>query len=134
MDNLQRRGISLVNRCCLCKAGLESISHLLLHCEWSSKIWANILRLLGISWVTNSSVDKELLAWKGVSRDKRLGSFIQLIPISVMWMLWLERNNRVFKSKDSSIDTFLVTWFDCLRFWGTSFSGNIFDHLFISPL
>ena len=32
LDQLQRRGWKLVNRCALCKEEVESIDHILLHC------------------------------------------------------------------------------------------------------
>jgi hypothetical protein len=33
MDNLRKRHIIVVDRCCMCKRDGESVDHLLLHCE-----------------------------------------------------------------------------------------------------
>ena len=33
IDNLRKRNLIVINRCCLCKLDGETIDHLLLHCE-----------------------------------------------------------------------------------------------------
>jgi hypothetical protein len=50
-ENLRRRGIVLVSRCCMCKASGESVEHLLLHCPYAKEIWDMVFALFGIQWV-----------------------------------------------------------------------------------
>jgi hypothetical protein len=38
IDNLRRRGPTLINWCCLCRKNKETVNHLLIHCEFTSKI------------------------------------------------------------------------------------------------
>jgi hypothetical protein len=33
LDNLKKRHVIVINRCCMCKKNGESVDHLLLHCE-----------------------------------------------------------------------------------------------------
>jgi hypothetical protein len=33
MDNLIKRRVIVIDRCCMCKTNGESVDHLLLHCE-----------------------------------------------------------------------------------------------------
>ena len=33
LDKLKRKGIPLVNRCCLCEENEETVDHLLIHCS-----------------------------------------------------------------------------------------------------
>jgi hypothetical protein len=38
-DNLRKRGMVMVNRCCLCKTAAESVDHLLIHCPLAREMW-----------------------------------------------------------------------------------------------
>lgn len=49
MDNLKKRGHIIVNWCPMCFAEEESSSHLLIHCSFSKKVWAEILNRFGLS-------------------------------------------------------------------------------------
>ena len=48
IDNLVKRGQVLVNRCCLCFCGEETVDHLLLHCKFSHVLWSAIFEVFGI--------------------------------------------------------------------------------------
>ena len=39
LDQLQKRGWTLANRCALCKAELETIDNILLHCDKARLLW-----------------------------------------------------------------------------------------------
>ena len=48
IDNLVKRGKSLVNRCCLCCCDGESMDHLLLDCKFSHALWCEAFAEFGI--------------------------------------------------------------------------------------
>jgi hypothetical protein len=69
IENLQRRGMIVTNRCWLCESNGESMDHLLLHCRVANALWNVIFSRFGLCWVMPGSV-RELFAcrWTGVIR------------------------------------------------------------------
>jgi hypothetical protein len=64
IDNLGRRGFTLVNWCCLCKKNEEIINHFLIHCEYTSDLWLLVLNTFGVSWAMPNNVQELLHFWK----------------------------------------------------------------------
>ncbi|KAL6349617.1 hypothetical protein AAG906_035778 [Vitis piasezkii] len=64
LDQLQRRGWSLANKCSLCYAHEESIDHILLHCG-KVRLWELLFSLFRVCWVIQASVRETLLGWQG---------------------------------------------------------------------
>ena len=71
LDQVQKRGWALANRCYLCQAHEEFIDHLLLHCEKTREVWKLFFTLFGVHWVFPSSVRETLLGWKGAFVGKK---------------------------------------------------------------
>ena len=63
LDQLQRRGFALPNRCFLCQEYEEMVDHLLLHCAKARVLWDLLFNLFGVSWVIPSSVWDILVGW-----------------------------------------------------------------------
>jgi hypothetical protein len=118
MDNLRKRRICIVDWCCLCKSSGEWPDHLLLHCPFAQAIWSLVFCLFGISWVMPARVIDLLTSWMGGFGKSRLAFVWGVVPHCVMWLLWRERNNRVFEGQEiTSLDLkfkFLRTLSGCL--------------------
>jgi hypothetical protein len=48
VDNLRKRNIIIVDRCCLCKRDVETVDHLLFHCDVASTLWIHVFTRFGI--------------------------------------------------------------------------------------
>ena len=70
LDNLQRRGWQLPNKCYLCENAEETVLHILLHRPIAKILWDLTLSLLGIQWVFPKKVKEVLVSWRGPSLGK----------------------------------------------------------------
>ena len=64
IDNLQKRGITLVNKCYMCKGESNSVDHLLVYCKVARALWELAMNRLGICWAAPNYVSSHLLAWE----------------------------------------------------------------------
>lgn len=75
IDNLQRRGKILVNRCYSRSGIAETLNHLLLHYS-SYCLWYIMLEFPEMSWVPSVYVAREVGTWHGIQRDKHMRRLI----------------------------------------------------------
>ncbi|OVA10703.1 Reverse transcriptase zinc-binding domain [Macleaya cordata] len=64
VDNLMRKGWSMVNICELCKRGAEMGDHLFLHCPIAREVWDFILYSFNITAYTPPTVELMLCSWQ----------------------------------------------------------------------
>jgi hypothetical protein len=99
-DNLVTRGI-LPTAAHLCVSGCgeaESARHLLLSCTTFGSLWALVRSWIGIPEMEYTSLRDHFVQFTysaGGSRARR--SFLQLIWLACVWVVWTERNHRLFR-------------------------------------
>ena len=104
-NNLLRRGIiSTANSFCLagCEQ-VETVQHLFLHCDLSSSLWQQVQNWIGVSGVDHQSIQTHFIQFSsclGGSRERR--SFLQLLWLLCIWLVWNDRNNRLFNNSHCS--------------------------------
>lgn len=123
LDNLMKRGIPLTNRCFLCNCNEESCNHILLWCPLTHNLWTLVYSLLGISWVIAGSVKSELLAWDGLYKKNKSS---RLIPLTIFWVIWKERNNKAFDGKEVNFCNIKNRWF---HYFGSILLAHNLDNL-----
>ena len=64
IDNLVKRGLPLVNWCCMCQCYGETVDHLLLHCKYDHALWSEVFLMLGIQGVMPKNVISLMLGWR----------------------------------------------------------------------
>lgn len=97
-DKLRRRGWEGPGFCSLCRHAQEDIHHLLIHCDFSRKVW-HLLFLhynLPLSW-HGPTVSACFIEWLS-NRALPLG-----LATLVCWNLWIERNFALFEGRAPSI-------------------------------
>ncbi|CAN1750331.1 hypothetical protein LINPERHAP1_LOCUS4017 [Linum perenne] len=112
LDNLQRKGLSLANRCVLCGSNSESVDHLFLRCVYSSEVWSLLSSKLFIYGPFPHGIVDLIEGWKGLNCMKRFTSAKKVILHFVLWSIWAERNDRVFRdTANSPLSTLHMIWF-----------------------
>ncbi|CAJ2651635.1 unnamed protein product [Trifolium pratense] len=118
--NLVTRGIlSAEDHQCVSGCGeVESAQHLFLSCSTFGALWSLVSSWIGSSLViaqTPSDHFVQFTASVGGSRARR--SYMQLIWLAVVWVVWTERNYRLFRGSSNSvhhmldkINTFSFRW------------------------
>ena len=97
-------GVVLANWCCMCGLAGESVDHLLVHCSVASQPWSLVFAIFGMTWVQPGSVALMLWSWSGGRVGKRRQKAWTFAPFCLMWLIWLERNRRVFR--DTAVPVF----------------------------
>ncbi|CAJ2627870.1 unnamed protein product [Trifolium pratense] len=104
--NLVTRGI-LSTEAHLCTYGcgeVESAQHLFLSCSFYGSLWSLVSSWIGSSVVTAQTLSDHFIQFTdsaGGSRARR--SFMQLIWLACVWVVWTERNHRLFKGSANSV-------------------------------
>ncbi|XP_071694698.1 uncharacterized protein [Rutidosis leptorrhynchoides] len=86
------------NLCIWCLEDVETFNHLLVHCKWTAKIWADLFRWWKVYWVVPGSIELFFYDWfygMGIKASK----FWKLIGPATIWAIWLARNDFVFNGK-----------------------------------
>lgn len=108
----------MVNRCYMCKCYAESCNHLLLWCPPVYDLWTSIYGMLGIKWAIAGLVKNELWAWARLGEKKK---YLMLIPLSLMWVVWKEKNSRAFEGIENDFNSIKDRWF---HLFGSLFLGH----------
>ena len=99
-DRLQRHGLPNHGNCVLCDQQSETLDHLLLHCVFSREVWFRLFRRHGWQALVPTGQDVTIDWWlasrKRVHKSSR-ATFDSLFAL-IIWRLWNERNERVFRT------------------------------------
>ena len=99
----------------MCKSNGENANHLFLHCQVASFLWQKLFREAGLLWEypTQTSVLFSQIRF-GFGKGKKAKVLWGCGVLAVFWVLWLERNRRIFEDYEGLGVGFL--W-EKVRFW-----------------
>ena len=108
--NLAARGI-IQTEAALCAAGcgqVETADHLFMSCSSFVFLWQQVRQWIGFAGAdTNNVADHFVQFIHMTSSGKAKRSFLQLIWLLVTWVLWNERNNRMFNNVTTDVPKLL---------------------------
>ena len=102
LDKLQKRGLTLANRC-IFQESEETADHILLHCRTTRGLWELLFSLFGVSLVLPSSVRDTLLSWRCSFATKERRRAWKVGPLCIFWVIWKTRNNIIFRNEELSL-------------------------------
>ncbi|MFS7939565.1 putative reverse transcriptase zinc-binding domain-containing protein [Helianthus anomalus] len=104
---LRNKGMNQIEVTCkTCGAVEESAVHILLRCNFAKRVWEAITKWLRIPMVNIDGNLKELLQEiLELHRSRNVRKAIHATVIQTMWILWKTRNEKLFKGKQSVIQT-----------------------------
>ena len=86
--------------CILCKGNGELIDHLFLHCPLTSGLWQKLFSLARMDWILLRSIgDMRIICFRGFGNSIRGKTFWQIACLTLSWIVWQERNVRIFEEK-----------------------------------
>jgi len=98
-------GLQLSDTCALCDQAPESVSHLLLGCVFSRQVWFAVLRPLQLQSLqpgAHSVLDTWWLQ-KRQQLDTSSRPIFDSLTLLISWVIWKERNSRVFNRLPSTV-------------------------------
>ncbi|GAU25959.1 hypothetical protein TSUD_373600 [Trifolium subterraneum] len=118
--NLISRGClsSAVHHCVTGCGEVESAQHLFLSCSTFGSLWSLVSSWIGSSMVTAQILSDHFVQFTGSAGGSRARrSFMQLIWLACVWVIWTERNHILFRGSANSlihmldkIKTFSYRW------------------------
>lgn len=97
-DNIRKRGILGPSRCQLCEGQEEIMEHLLNSCMFSSSLWDSFSFIFQQTDMDKNSICNTLTNWrKGFTDNEVLAIAWALFLSFIVWNVWKERNNQIFK-------------------------------------
>jgi hypothetical protein len=87
-----------------CGSRPESACHLILHCNFSAKIWYAVCKWLGVVIVLPPEVTMSYRLLVGSGKNKRVRKGFAIVWLTFVWVLWRNRNDQIFNNGNSSVD------------------------------
>jgi len=84
-----------------------------------------LIYLMGISWVQPSNVKDVLVAWRRRPKKGWVHGIWKLIPLSIWWCTWKERNRQIFEGKSLSFQNFKLSFLGLLYIWSHVVNGSL---------
>ncbi|BAD82163.1 cyst nematode resistance protein-like protein [Oryza sativa Japonica Group] len=106
-DNLAKRGWPHDPLCALCSIDMEDCHHLLVKCPYTNRVWSLLRDRINVHFDIPGRLDLSLADWWQLARTRfqtRYSKAFDTFFMLVCWLVWKERNARVFDQKFNTAD------------------------------
>ncbi|KAK2381610.1 hypothetical protein QL285_069201 [Trifolium repens] len=105
-ENLCRRRIIPQHdfHCVMCGSGVESTTHLFLHCEKAAAVWYAVMKWLGFMVIVPPDLVSSFVILGEHGKGKKEKLCLSLIWNSYVWSVWKFRNEFIFNNKEVVIE------------------------------
>ena len=84
--------------CVLCKKQGESVDHVFVQCEVVSQLWERLFQEASLIWeIPSGSCEFLSVTRLGFGRGKKAKVLWGSSVLAVIWVIWMERNRRIFE-------------------------------------
>jgi len=106
-ENLQKIGINGPSRCPNCYGAEETMHHLFVDCPYAVDCWKKLSLIDNLPWNSQHSIGEVIHVWKKSCPWKNKRSNLvkrvwNTLPYTMLWSIWLARNQKTFKDKSST--------------------------------
>ena len=78
----------------------KKFDHLFLHCPLTIRLWYKLFNLVRLDWVPLRSIgDMMIITFRGLGNSIRGKTLWQIACYTLLWIVWQERNARIFEDK-----------------------------------
>jgi len=81
--------------------------HLFLHCDFTVKVWASVMRWLDFSLITPLNFFVHWASWSNEGRNKKIRKGLWIIWHATIWSIWQARNHIIFWNEVKYVDVLL---------------------------
>ena len=79
------------------------VDHIFLYCPLILGLWHRLFSLVHVDWVPPRSICNIMnVSYRGLGNTNTGKVLWKLVCLALMWIVWLERNARIFEDKAGS--------------------------------
>ena len=107
-----------LNWCILCRSSNETIDHLFLYCPIALGLWQRIFSQAGKEWVSLGTICyMMMISFKCFGNSFRGRALQRIACLSLLWIVWKERNARIFENTWRTSDSLWDSLHFFVSFW-----------------
>lgn len=103
-ENLKKRGIMGPSRCPNYCRSEDTMQHLFIECPVADECWKKMASIGEAPWEPQETIAETIHKWRKncpwrEKRSKLVQRVWNIIPLTLLWRIWLARNGKVFQEK-----------------------------------